>query len=935
MQDQPVETREENPLGARFALRSSSAKSQGSQVHFVYDRETRRNALVEVVDAEILTEWSPKELPEYPELEGLIEVREVLREQGGLWLLTEQLAATSLEDYIAEYGPLPLDLAFEVFKEIAQTLDLLNASGKSYGAVTPRTILLVERKNTLTARLSTPWRATAIPHSPALRGGLSPYCSYEQAREVSVEDDVFAFAASLVFSLTGVAPDQGPPLESLPNDLKGMLQQAMAADPRQRFHSFKALSNILGALAQQRLDIPKINLTNPAPGVLLANQYRVIKILGEGGMARVFLAKDELLGTLVAIKLLNESSMSEPEVVERFLNEAAIQAKLVHPEPHPNVVAVHRVLREEPIGFVMEFVEGLAFDEFMLKAPVDEALLSSLFAQAARGLDHAHQNRIVHRDIKPSNILVTEQDGELLAKLMDFGISKQLDQPKTRTNLVLGTLGFIAPELFISAKDATPQSDIYALGCCLFEAVTGDVPFSVSGGLRSLAFRVYNEAPPLPSQLGAKISKELEALILLTLAKRPDDRPMSALWVAERLELIATQSKDPQLAVALELLEKELRKPGKREATASDSAFAQTLRSVRKSIHTDGRAIAPLAGTQKEQRRRQGGVLIFLSLLLVFMVIGIALYYSLKSDSASDVDAATQEAKPDPTPPKDPVASNELQPNDPSPGNEVLPSTVVVGLDDLLSEAREEAQSGDKRRALKLYAEAAEQLESNEKADEDDVAATYQEMASLYEDVATEVQQESEGDNALSEEERLAQRREVRQLLTQASQAYGRAAQTSKDIQLFVKKAAIDRNRGDAEAALETLKQAEEIAQGQDKAELQEQIEEIEAAYASAEPDQPPVRPDGPTPPAVGEEAEDKDRPTVEIWIESDPRGAKAYFKGRRLGRTPLIKKIPKQDDPIKIVLKHSRRYPETVKIDGQFGGHVEVQMKLKVPKID
>ena len=363
-----------------------------------------------------------------------------------------------------------------------------------------------------------------------------------------------------MFVLTGEAPgspDAGRLLrerEDLPEEMTSMLGQCLQAEPTKRFQSVIAVANVL----QHLLDSIESDVGSPErpkPGQVVADQYVVERLLGEGGMARVYLARDQVLGTRVALKLLNATCLSEQPVVERFLEEASIQARLVHPEPHPNIVAVHRVLHSEPVGYVMEFVEGvhargtcLATEQSLSER---EVVVPST-RRSRRGLHHAHKNRIVHRDLKPSNILVSRShDGAWIAKLMDFGISKQLDQPKTRTNIVLGTLGYISPELFISAKDASPASDLYALGCCIFEALTGDVPFGVTGGLRTLAFKVYNDAPPTPSERGAQVSAELEGLIMLMLAKRADQRPESAAWVADQLAVLASGEPNDALVSAL------------------------------------------------------------------------------------------------------------------------------------------------------------------------------------------------------------------------------------------------------------------------------------------------------------------------------------------------------------------------------------------------
>ena len=211
-------------------------------------------------------------------------------------------------------------------------------------------------------------------------------------------------------------------------------------------------------------------------GRVFSNRYEIQRELAQGGMAEVYLARDQLLSRPVALKALFPEYAREPSFVERFRREAQAAANL----NHPNIVAIYDWGQESGTYFiVMEYVEGHTLAETLR----DEGRLhpdraAEMTADIVAALGFAHRNRVVHRDVKPGNVLITRDGG---VKVADFGIARALsdstDQNLTKTGSVMGTATYFSPEQARGAP-VDPRSDIYSLGCVLYEMITGHPPIT-------------------------------------------------------------------------------------------------------------------------------------------------------------------------------------------------------------------------------------------------------------------------------------------------------------------------------------------------------------------------------------------------------------------------------------------------------------------------
>ena len=250
-------------------------------------------------------------------------------------------------------------------------------------------------------------------------------------------------------------------------------------------------------------------------------RYKVVRKLGTGGMANVYLAEDQELGRRVAIKMLDDRHAQDEQFVERFRREAKNAAGL----SHPNVVSIYdRGQAEGTYYIAMEYLEGRTLKELLVaRGPTPIPVAIDYARQILAALGFAHQHGVVHRDIKPHNVAVAP-DGRI--KVMDFGIARAGTSQMTETGSIIGTAQYLSPE---QAKGAPvgPASDIYSVGIVLYEMLTGSVPFTGDTPLE-IAMKHLSAIPEPPSEQRPEVPHELDSIVLRALAKRPEDRYQAA-----------------------------------------------------------------------------------------------------------------------------------------------------------------------------------------------------------------------------------------------------------------------------------------------------------------------------------------------------------------------------------------------------------------------
>jgi serine/threonine-protein kinase len=254
-------------------------------------------------------------------------------------------------------------------------------------------------------------------------------------------------------------------------------------------------------------------------------RYELHRRLARGGMADVFLARDQLLDRPVAVKVLFPEFATDPSFVERFRREAQSAANL----NHPNIVAVYDWGQEEGTYFiVMEYVEGRSLADILRsEGPLHPQRAAEIASDIAAALGFAHRNGVIHRDIKPGNVLVSP-NGQV--KVADFGIARALgagaEENLTQAGSVMGTATYFSPEQ-AQGLGLDPRSDLYSLGVVLYEMVTGRAPFTGDSPV-AIAYKHVQEQPPRPRQVNPDVPADLEAIIGKLLAKNPATRYPSA-----------------------------------------------------------------------------------------------------------------------------------------------------------------------------------------------------------------------------------------------------------------------------------------------------------------------------------------------------------------------------------------------------------------------
>jgi tRNA A-37 threonylcarbamoyl transferase component Bud32 len=349
--------------------------------------------------------------------------------------------------------------------------------------------------------------------------------------------------------------------------------------------------------------------------MVVDNRYALVRVLGSGGMAKVYLAHDEVLGRDVALKMLRGAYAEDEEFVERFKREAQAAARL----SHPHIVAVYDRGRAEDGSYyiAMEYVPGGTLkDRIVRDGALAPGVAAGVAEQIADALTAAHEEGVIHRDIKPQNALVT-RSGDI--KVTDFGIARAAASPSvTATSVVLGTAAYMSPEQAMG-KVAGPQSDLYSLGVVLYEMLTGALPFEAENPV-AVSMQHVNEPAPSPREVNPEVPEALDAITLRLLAKEPKDRYPSAAALADDLARI-------QAGLAPSVVDAEKTKLIAAPLPPLPQGRSRTARTA---------VAPPPVAPQTEDRRPGSGFLRLLAPLLVGVALIAGLAYALTAGDNPD-----------------------------------------------------------------------------------------------------------------------------------------------------------------------------------------------------------------------------------------------------------------------------------------------------------
>jgi len=272
---------------------------------------------------------------------------------------------------------------------------------------------------------------------------------------------------------------------------------------------------------------------------LIEGKYRIEKLIGKGGMGAVYQAEHVKLGKPVAIKVLLAGHGSGSAAARRFAREARAAGSI----GHPNIVQVFDVgtLEDGAPFLVMELLRGETLhDRLQLSGAIPTELAIQIMEQILSALHAAHECGIIHRDLKPDNVFLTEERGELMAKLLDFGVSKNLVDDNTmsltRTGAVVGTPYYLAPEQARGDRMMDRRVDIWAAGVVMYESLTGMLPFNADN-YNALLLKILQQRPVPPSRIRPTLPPALEAVIMTAMAHDADERYATA---EEMLEALAS-----------------------------------------------------------------------------------------------------------------------------------------------------------------------------------------------------------------------------------------------------------------------------------------------------------------------------------------------------------------------------------------------------------
>ncbi|QKT05779.1 Stk1 family PASTA domain-containing Ser/Thr kinase [Gordonia sp. X0973] len=351
----------------------------------------------------------------------------------------------------------------------------------------------------------------------------------------------------------------------------------------------------------------------------LSDRYQLGETLGFGGMSEVHFARDLLLNRDVAIKVLRADLARDPSFYLRFRREAQNAAKL----NHPTIVQVFDTGEAQtddgPLPFiVMEYVEGETLRDILrADGPLSERQALTWMADVAAAMDFSHRAHIVHRDMKPANVMI---DRTGAVKVMDFGIARAMNDTgatMTQTSAVMGTAQYLSPEQARGLK-VDPRSDIYSMGCVLFELLTGEPPFTGDSPV-AVAHQHVHEDPPLPSDLRSDISPALDSVILKAISKNPENRYQTAAELrADMIRVLSGQR--PSAPMIMSAAER---------TDLIDTGSRARVRPTPGGRHDP--AAAPEADEQSVFRQRRMRALA--ALVAVIALVGGLLYWGFSSGS--------------------------------------------------------------------------------------------------------------------------------------------------------------------------------------------------------------------------------------------------------------------------------------------------------------
>ncbi len=346
-------------------------------------------------------------------------------------------------------------------------------------------------------------------------------------------------------------------------------------------------------------------------GQKINDRYQIIKTIGEGGMANVYLAYDTILDRNVALKVLRGDLSNDEKFVRRFQREALSASSL----SHPNIVEMYDVGEDDGQYYiVMEYVEGKTLKQLIKKRgalTLNEVI--DIMLQLTDGIAHAHDSYIIHRDIKPQNIMIMENG---LVKITDFGIAMALNSTQlTQTNSVMGSVHYLPPEQ-ANGKGASVKCDIYSLGILMFELLTGSIPFKGENAVE-IALKQMKEPLPDVTLINPEIPQSIENILLRATAKNPKNRYNDAREMHQDLETALDEERAHEKRVVYEYPENDL----------DDTKIMEKISDF-KNLDSESEDLASKIDDEDVKEKKKGKIAIIISSIIIgILLIAIVAYF--------------------------------------------------------------------------------------------------------------------------------------------------------------------------------------------------------------------------------------------------------------------------------------------------------------------
>ncbi|MBX7114685.1 MAG: serine/threonine protein kinase [Myxococcaceae bacterium] len=494
---------------------------------------------------------------------------------GRLYQATELLEGLALDEQLALHGPLFPEQAVPLFSKICEAVRYLHEQGTVHRDLRPGNVflhhgLIAQNPKLLGLGMAYFRGGKTVDTTAGTLLSRPEYCAPEciAGHAADARADVYALGVMLFEALSGQAPFTGadfghvlkahveepvPELPASAGHLVPIVNRCLAKRPQDRFaHAGELLEALaqfgeLPSVLAPTLDVQHVAYATPwvrqaMEGDVVGN-YELLRLLGDGGMARVFLARHVRLGRHVAIKLLKPEQSQQKTLVERFFHEA----QAVNHINHEHIVDIYDFVDETLADqsrrsyYVMEALDGQTLHQAIGGGGVSVGRGVRIMRQVCLALQAAHDVGVVHRDIKPDNIFLTHRSGDVFAKVLDFGVAKLLPLPglepmsKTLAGVIIGTPTYMSPEQ-ANGHEIDSRSDIYSVGVVLYELLTGQPPFDAQAFMQ-LAMQISTELPaPLGNYTPTRepIPPGLKSIVLRCLEKDPHRRyaTMNALRLA-------------------------------------------------------------------------------------------------------------------------------------------------------------------------------------------------------------------------------------------------------------------------------------------------------------------------------------------------------------------------------------------------------------------